>query len=668
MNDNFQQPKTALELFHDGESVRAYELLGAHKVNWDNREGVVFRVWAPKALSVSVIGPFNNWDNTLNYMYKIGDRGMWEVFIEGVGEFDRYKFCIETPWFEKIIKSDPYAFHTETRPDNASIVYDIDKYCWNDAQWLDSRQNSDLKSMPINVYEIHAGSWRKYADGNFFSYIKLADEIVPYVKEMGYNYIEIMPITEYPLDDSWGYQVTGYFAPTSRYGEPEGLMYFIDKCHQNNIGVILDWVPAHFPKDEYGLARFDGTECYEYSDVKKAEHKQWGTYVFDYSKKEVVSFLISSAMFWIDKFHFDGIRVDAVASMLYLDYNRKAGEWDTNKFGGKEHLEAVEFIQKLNLVMKTYHPQVMMIAEESTSWPMVSRPVEAGGLGFDYKWNMGWMNDMLHYMSLDPLWRPFNHDNLTFSFFYAFSENFMLPISHDEVVYGKHSMLNKMPGDFQHKLTSLRLFCAYMMVHPGKKLNFMGYELAAEEEWNFKEELNWGLLEKDEHKTFHNFVKDLNNFYLNTPSLYERDFTWEGFSWVHHDDYANSIIAFRRIDKQGDYIVAVCNFKDMPQEQYIIGVPDYGLYSEIFSTDSKKYGGSGKTNGSNIATMDIALHGCEQGIKLDIPPLSVSFYKCVTKVKKPVREKSEKKKAVARKKPAFKNINVNKKNIEKENS
>lgn len=664
MNYNFDEQRTALELFHDGDAVRAYDIMGAHIVNWDGRDGVVFRVWAPNALTVSVIGPFNDWNNTCDYMYKVGDKGVWELFIEGLTEFDRYKYCIETPWFEKVIKADPYAFHTETRPDNASIVYDINRYNWKDEQWFIRRKENNHKSSPVHIYEIHAGSWRKYQDGNFFNYQKLADELVPYAKEMGYTHIELMPITEYPLDDSWGYQVTGYFAPTSRYGEPEDLMYFIDKCHQNNIGVIIDWVPAHFPKDPHGLGKFDGTCCYEYSNEKRSEHKEWGTYVFDYSRNEVVSFLVSSAMFWLERFHFDGIRVDAVASMLYLDYNRKNGEWEKNKFGGKEHLEAVEFIQRLNTAVHMYHPDVMMIAEESTSWPMVSRPIETGGLGFDYKWNMGWMNDMLHYMSLDPLWRPFNHDSLTFSFFYAFSENFILPISHDEVVYGKNSMLNKMPGDLDQKFDSLKLFAAYMMAHPGKKLNFMGYELAQDGEWDFRNELDWGALQKEKNAQLHTFIKDLNHFYLDNPPLYHNDFSWEGFSWIHHDDYTSSVIAFRRIDKDGNELGIVCNFQPMAHTDYLVGVPSYGLYAQVFSTDDKKYGGSGLHNGSNIATTDIALHGCDQAIKINIAPLSVTFFKCVAKAEKPIREAAEKKKAAARKRPAFKVPSIKKTKIE----
>ena len=650
MSYSLSDERTALELFHDGGAVRAYEILGAHIVNWDGRSGVVFRVWAPNALTVSVIGPFNDWNNMSNYMYKVGDRGVWELFIEGLSEFTRYKFCIETPWFEKIIKSDPYAFHTETRPDNTSIVYNPDSYEWDDHEWYKFKEEHHHSKLPMNIYEIQAGSWRKYADGNFFNYRKLSDELIPYVKEMGYTHIEFMPITEYPLDDSWGYQVTGYFAPTSRFGEPNDLKYLIDQCHQNGIGVILDWVPAHFPKDSHGLARFDGTCCYEYEGERKGEHKEWGTYIFNFARYEVISFLVSSAMFWVENFHFDGIRVDAVASMLYLDYNRPKGEWDPNDEGGKENFDAVEFIKKMNTAIHLHHPDAMMIAEESTSWPHVSSPVEKGGLGFDYKWNMGWMNDMLHYMSLDPLWRPFNHDSLTFSFFYAFSENFILPISHDEVVYGKHSLIDKMPGELSQKYASVRVFMAYMMAHPGKKLIFMGSEIGQEKEWDFKEELDWGILNDQNHKMLNEFYRDLNNFYINNKPLYEVDFKWEGFNWIHHDDYTKSIIAFRRIAENGDEIIILCNFQPFSHENYYIGVPEYGIYDEVFNTDDPRYGGSGVTNGKGIETTDIAIHGCEQSISIKIPPLSVCYFKLSEKKERPKKESKPKKKA-ARKIP-----------------
>ncbi len=658
MNYQLNDERFPLDLFHGGDAVRAYEFLGCHPVNWDGRDGYVFRVWAPNALSVSVVGDFNGWNQGANYMYKISEGGIWELFIEGLNEFEIYKYCIETPWFEKILKCDPFAFHTQTRPDNASKIYNIDRYEWNDKEWFDYKEKHPHFENPINIYEVHAGSWRKYADGNVFSYEKLGDELIPYVKEMGYTHIEFMPMTEYPFDGSWGYQVTGYFAPTSRYGSPEQFMNFIDRCHQNGIGVILDWVPAHFPKDAHGLARFDGIHCYEYEDSRKGEHKEWGTYVFDYARYEVISFLVSSAMFWLDKYHVDGIRVDAVASMLYLDYNRKDGEWVANQYGGHEHLEAVEFIQRLNTAVHLHHPQVMMIAEESTSWPMVTRPVSDGGLGFDYKWNMGWMNDMLAYMSLDPLWRPYHHNNITFSFLYAFSENFLLPISHDEVVYGKGSLINKMPGDYDMKFAGVRVFMSYMMAHPGKKLTFMGAEIGQFDEWNSTEELQWGLLGYDKHRQLNDFFKALNSFYLDNPCMYQVDFTWEGFSWIHHDDYQQSVIAFRRIDKSGDNIIVVCNFQPMYRENYGIGVPDYGVYSEIFNSDDVEYGGTGITNGKEIKTVAEEMHGFDQAIFVNLPPMSAMYFKCTKKAKNPVLAKKEKaaesKKSATKKAPAKK--------------
>ena len=653
MNYVLNDERYPLDLFHGGDAVRIYDFLGAHDYWMDGCPGTMFRVWAPNALTVSVVGDFNGWDQMANHMHKISEGGVWEVWIPNLGETAIYKYCVETPWFEKILKSDPFAFHTQTRPDNASIIYNYNKYQWNDEAWYKYKMEHNHFENPINIYEVHAGSWRKYADGNTFSYDKLAEELIPYVKQMGYTHIEFMPMTEYPFDGSWGYQVTGYYAPTSRYGSPEMFMHFIDQCHQAGIGVILDWVPAHFPKDAHGLGRFDGIHCYEYEDSRKGEHKEWGTYVFDYARYEVISFLVSSAMFWLDKYHVDGIRVDAVASMLYLDYNRRDGEWVANRYGGHEHLEAVEFIQRLNTAVHLHHPTVMMIAEESTSWPMVSRPVSDGGLGFDYKWNMGWMNDMLSYMSLDPLWRPYHHNSITFSFLYAFSENFLLPISHDEVVYGKGSLINKMPGDYDMKFAGVRVFMSYMMAHPGKKLTFMGAEIGQFDEWNSTEELQWGLLGFEKHKMLNDFFRALNEFYLSNSCMYQVDFTWEGFNWIHHDDYQQSVIAFRRIDKQGDNIIVVCNFQPMYRENYFIGVPEYGVYSEIFNSDDEKYGGSGKTNGTEIRSTGEAMHGLDQSICLNLPPMSALYLKLVKKEKSPAEiaaeQAAEKRKASAKK-------------------
>ena len=635
--------RSELDLFHSGENYHAYRFMGAHRMNIDGTDGVMFRTWAPNARSVSVVGTFNNWDRTRNWMHRISDGGVWETFIpEIVDNYAIYKYSVETYDGSCVMKSDPYAYHYETRPNTASVYIDLDGYEWHDQEWQKYKNTHESYSSPMNIYEIHAGSWRKYKDGNYFSYSKLADELIPYVKEMGYTHIEMMPLTEYPFDASWGYQVTGYYAVTSRYGSPQDFMTFVDRCHQAGISVIMDWGPAHFPRDAHGLARFDGTPCYEYADPRKGEHKDWGTLVFDFGRNEVVSFLISSAIFWMDYYHIDGIRVDAVASMLYLDYSRRDGEWVPNKFGGKENLEAVAFIQRLNEAAFRYYPNVLMIAEESTSWAMVSRPTYMGGLGFNYKWNMGWMNDMLHYSSLDPLYRPFNHDNLTFSFFYAFSENFILPISHDEVVYGKASLINKMPGNYEMKFAGERTFLAYMMAHPGKKLTFMGTEFGQFKEWDYACELDWMLLDYPAHQNMKNFVSKLNHFYLENSPMWEVDFTWEGFTWISNDDYTQSCISFRRIDKKGNEIIVVCNFQPVLRENYRIGVPIDGTYSEVMNTEWSEFGGCGISNGTAIVSEEIPMHGFEQSISLTLPPLSVMYFKCVRKKpKRKPRKKAE---------------------------
>ena len=627
MNYSFNEARPALEVFHTGDSVRAYDFLGAHLVNRNDKNGVVFRVWAPTARSVSVAGDFNNWNNEANYMYNIG-YGVWEVFVEGVKEFCTYKYCIESEYGDRLMKADPYAFHAQTRPGQASVVYDIESYSWNDSEWFNKRKENNISSSPMNIYEIHAGSWRKYPDGNFFNYQKLADELIPYLKEMHYTHVQLMPIMEYPYDGSWGFQTTGYYAPTSRYGTPSDFMAFVDKLHGEGIGVILDWVPSNFPTDDFGLARFDGSPLYESNDPKTSKRDSWGTCLFNYARFEVTSFLVSCAMFWLDKYHIDGLRIGALSSMLYLDYGKTEGEWEPNKFGGKENLDAVDFVKSLNTAVHMYHPDVMMFAEENTSWPKLTHKIEDGGLGFDFKWNMGWMNDMLHYMSLNPMWRPFNHDSLTFSFYYAFSEKFLLPISHDEVSHGKGSLIKQMPGKYDEQFAGVRAFITYMYAHPGKKLVFMGTEIGQFDEWNHEEAIQWDLLEFEKHKKLRTFFKELNKFYLDCKPLYELDTVWKGFDWIHHDDYTNSVIAFKRTDKNGDEIVSVCNFQPIRRDEYCIGVPKYGLYDEVFNSDEERFGGSGVVNGNNIKTEVMKIHGFDQGLSLTLPPLSVIYLRC----------------------------------------
>ncbi len=627
MNYSFNEARPALEVFHTGDSVRAYDFLGAHLVNRNDKNGVVFRVWAPTARSVSVAGDFNNWNNEANYMYNIG-YGVWEVFVEGVKQFCTYKYCIESEYGDRLMKADPYAFHAQTRPGQASVVYDIESYSWNDSEWFNKRKENNISSSPMNIYEIHAGSWRKYPDGNFFNYQKLADELIPYLKEMHYTHVQLMPIMEYPYDGSWGFQTTGYYAPTSRYGTPSDFMAFVDKLHGEGIGVILDWVPSNFPTDDFGLAKFDGSPLYESNDPKTSKRDSWGTCLFNYARFEVTSFLVSCAMFWLDKYHIDGLRIGALSSMLYLDYGKTEGEWEPNKFGGKENLDAVDFVKRLNTAVHMYHPDVMMFAEENTSWPKLTHKIEDGGLGFDFKWNMGWMNDMLHYMSLNSMWRPFNHDSLTFSFYYAFSEKFLLPISHDEVSHGKGSLIKQMPGKYDEQFAGVRAFITYMYAHPGKKLVFMGTEIGQFDEWNHEEAIQWDLLEFEKHKKLRTFFKELNKFYLDCKPLYELDTVWKGFDWIHHDDYTNSVIAFKRTDKNGDEIVSVCNFQPIRRDEYCIGVPKYGLYDEVFNSDEERFGGSGVVNGNNIKTEVMKIHGFDQGLSLTLPPLSVIYLRC----------------------------------------
>ena len=615
-----------LYLFHEGSNSNAYEYFGSHR---KNKNTVVFRVWAPDAKNVSVTGDFNNWSETENPMKQLKNSGgVWEAEIKNIKPYDMYKYCITAADGRTLMKCDPYGFHMETRPGTATKYYEIDDcYEWHDEKWVEGRNGKNIYESPVNIYEIHAGSWKQYDDGNFYSYRALADALVPYVKKMGYTHIEFMPLTEYPFDGSWGYQVTGYFAATSRYGEPKDLMYLVDKCHENGIGVILDWVPAHFPKDANGLYEFDGGPLYEYSDPRKGEHYGWGTRVFDFGKNEVRSFLMSSASFWLKKYHLDGIRIDAVASMLYLDYDRKDGEWVPNKNGGNENLEAVEFLQKLNENIFRDFPYAMMIAEESTSWPMVTKPVFSGGLGFNFKWNMGWMNDILRYFSLDGFFRKYNHDCITFSMFYAFSENFVLPISHDEVVHGKKSLIDKMPGSYDEKFAGVRAFLGYMMAHPGKKLMFMGQEFGQFIEWNYEKGLDWLLLDYPKHRALQNYFKKINEFYKANPAFWQIDYSWEGFSWISSDDKDNSVIAFRRIDEKGKEIIVVCNFTNVERCDYRIGIPKKGAYKIVFNSDDVDFGGEGKGNKGKLKTESINMHGFEQSISLDLPPMSAIYIK-----------------------------------------
>ena len=615
--------RTAAELFNDGENMRAYEYLGAHKAVRKDKQGVLFRVWAPHAMSVSVVGDFNDWNKNSNHMKNRNDDGIWELFIEGIGQLELYKYCIETPWFEKILKSDPYAFYAEKRPDNASLIYDIEGYKWHDSEWLERRAKTDLTKAPVNIYELHAGTWKRNEDGSYCSYTQLADELVPYMQEMHYTHVQLMPIMEHPFGGSWGYQTTGYFAPTSRYGMPKEFMYFVDKLHQANIGLILDWVPSNFPKDSFALAKFDGTALYEDEDPRKGERPSWDTCLFDYSKPQIVSFLISSANFWLEVYHADGIRIGALSSMLYLDYAKQRGEWIPNELGGKENLEAIEFVKKLNTIVHENHKGAIMCVEEVTSWPKLTHSIEDGGLGFDYKWNMGWMNDMLHYMTLDSKWRPFNHDNLTYSFFYAFSEHFLLPLSHDEASGGKGSLLSRMPGGNKNGFADLRAFITYMYAHPGKKLVFMGIESGQKQEWNEETVIDWDITEDNEK--LHTFFKELNALYIETKPFYERDTIWKGFDWIHHDDFTNSVIAFKRSDEDGNEIIAVCNFRPEKHENYFIGVPKDGVYDEFFNSDDIRYGGTGVSNGHHIVPEPMKIHGCNQGVALTLPPMSVMY-------------------------------------------
>ena len=621
-----------LYLFHEGTNAKAYEYLGAHPVDG----GVCFRVWAPNVQWAGVAGDFNGWQPDKAPMTKISS-GVWECFVDGVNRYDAYKYYFRTADGREFYKSDPFAFHCETRPGTASKYYGELDFDWSDKGWLRKRKKADIYSSPMNIYEVHAGSWQLYDDGNPLSYRDLADRLIPYVKDMGYTHIELLPVMEYPFDGSWGYQVTGYFAPTSRYGTPEDFAYFVNAAHNAGIGVILDWVPAHFPKDTYGLYEFDGGACYEYADPRKGEHLQWGTRVFDYGKPEVQSFLVSSAMFWISEYHIDGLRVDAVASMLYLDYGRDDGNWIPNCHGGRENLEAVAFLKKLNESVFREHGDVLMIAEESTAWPMVSRPTYLGGLGFNFKWNMGWMNDVCHYLKMDPFFRQHHHRDVTFSMVYAFSENFVLPVSHDEVVHMKGSLRGKMPGDKWQQLAGVRGFYAYMLCHPGKVLTFMGTELAQWHEWDFRKALDWYLLdEEDDCRQTHACIRALNRFYKSHKALWENDRDWDGFQWLVADDNYNNVLVFRRTDRSGKSLVAVINFSPVAVEGYRFGVPPKARYEELFNTDEERWGGSGVTNPQPIKTECIPSHQQAQSLPVRVPPLGAVILQGKGKLIKPL--------------------------------
>ncbi len=618
-----------LHLFHHGENFNTYELMGAHFATVKGKKGYVFRVWAPHAVKVSIVGEFNDWKPESHVMQRMIDGETFELFIAGLKQFDIYKYCIQTKDGRILFKADPYAFHAETpktESSNASKLYDLSGYKWLDKAYLNKRKQTQVYSSPVNIYEVNLLSWRLHDDGRYYTYRELAVELVDYVVKMGYTHVEFMPVTEYPFDGSWGYQVSGYYAVTSRLGTPHDFMYLIDCFHKAGIGVILDWVPAHFPKDAFGLYEFDGEPLYESSQWDRMENKGWGTRRFDYGRNEICSFLISSAIFFFEKYHIDGLRVDAVASMLYLDYDKEPGEWQPNIYGENKNLEAVAFLRRLNEAVFERFPDVMMIAEESTAWPLVTRPTNIGGLGFNFKWNMGWMNDILSYQALNPVFRQYNHNKLTFSMMYAFSENYILPISHDEVVHGKASLIGKMPGSYEEKFAGVRAFMGYMMSHPGKKLNFMGSEFGQFKEWNYKEGIEFFLKDYPLHKKLSQEVKELNIFYKNTPALYEIEDSWEGFEWLAADDGNRNFIAYQRKAKNGETIVVMINFSGEDYTDYRLGLPK-GKYRLVFNSDSARYGGSGSLKQYIFTTTKAYSHGKEYSIKFNLPKLTCVYLK-----------------------------------------
>lgn len=610
-------------LFHQGTLYESYKMLGAHIGEEKGRAGFRFTVWAPNARAVSVVGDFNSWDTRAHPLQRVKESGLWTLFVPGLKEGELYKYAIETYYGGSLLKADPYAFYAELRPKSASITYKLEGYEWGDREWFMQKQAP--YDRPVNIYEVHLGSWKQKEDGSFYTYRELAHELVDYVAGMGYTHIQLLPVMEHPYDGSWGYQITGYYAVTSRYGTPHDFMYFVDCCHRKGLGVILDWVPAHFCKDGHGLIAFDGTRLYEAEEMNG-----WGTLRFDFGRPEVLSFLISNAIFWLKEYHVDGLRVDAVASILYLDYDKEAGQWRPNKYGGNGNLEAIAFLKKLNEVVFSAFPHCLMVAEESTEWPLVTGPTHTGGLGFNYKWNMGWMNDVLRYLKIDPLYRAYHHNHLTFSFLYAFSENFILPMSHDEVVHGKRSLIEKMPGDYWQKFANLRVFLGYMMAHPGKKLLFMGGELAQFIEWRYYEGLEWHLLAFPLHRDFQHYVRALNQLYKEEKSLWEQDHGWEGFEWLDcHNNWQSIILFIRKGRNKGDNLIILCNFTPQYYEYFRIGVPEEGSYQEIFNSDLEEYGGSGKKNTGLLTAAKMPWHNRPQSLVIKVPPLAFIVFRPV---------------------------------------
>ena len=645
-----------LHLFHEGTNFHAYNLLGAHVTEENGEAGVRFSVWAPHAKSVSVVGDFNNWDTRVNSMQKVQDGETWTIFIPGVAEGSAYKYAIMPQHGgPHIMKADPYGFFAEVKPDTASRVYDMGKYEWHDQEYFAKQQQSYTR--PMLTYEVHAGSWRRTPDGKYLSYRDMADQLVNYVKDMNYTHIEFMPLCEHPFDGSWGYKATGYYAVTSRYGTPDDFRYLVDKAHEAGIGIIMDWVPGHFCKDDQGLRDFDGTNLYESDNSQLSDNAGWGTTNFDYGRTEVQSFLISNAMFWLEQYHIDGLRIDAVANMLYLNYGRESGEWTPNKFGGNGNLEAMEFLKKLNMAVFKEHGNALMIAEESTSWPMISRPVEMGGMGFNYKWNMGWMNDILKYVSLDPIYRKWHQDKVTFSLMYAFNENFVLPLSHDEVVHGKCSLISKMPGDYWQQFAGLRAFFGYWMAHPGKKLLFMGGEFGQFIEWKYDDSLDWHLVEQyEKHGKMLQYSKNLNKFYVENKAMWEVDFDWSGFEWINCNDNENSVISFIRKAADGSFVIAVCNFTPEVRHDYRIGVPLPGAYVEVFNSDADEFGGSNVLNEGDLISQPEGCDGREQSLLITVPPLATCYFRIKDEssipkkaVKKAASKKEAPKKAASKK-------------------